>query len=431
MSRHSQPSFAPTYFCFTSLGEDLGADDEPARRPSTRRARGRRSWLLGIALSCVLLTCAAWICVRTLPWFGPLLADTLRGALGSERVTWLEETAAGVEDRVRQATSNGEVRSLEDAVPVASSETVESVGALLPEVQAARSPEDVGPLFDTVKTKSDGVWQPVAVRGAESPVLHRTLVHPDATRTYAELFVFALDLTRVNVHAVAGSVEPRRLDGSAKVGKARPGTIPEGDRGALVAAFNGGFKAEHGHYGMMSDGVVWLPPKASSCTFATHVDGTVAIASWSQLREDSAALAWWRQTPSCMVEDGVLHAGLRSDQAKGWGATLEGDTVIRRSAVGLSADGTTLFVGISNSTTAPALARGMVHVGARSVAQLDVNYSYPRFLVYREAATAESGLIAEGAVQGLLYGDDEYLDRASSRDFFYVTLDEPARAALR
>ena len=111
--------------------------------------------------------------------------------------------------------------------------------------------------------------------------------------------------------------------------------------------------------------------------------------------------------------------------------TLEGDTVIRRSAVGLSADGTTLFVGISNSTTAPALARGMVHVGARSVAQLDVNYSYPRFLVYREAATAESGLIAEGAVQGLLYGDDEYLDRASSRDFFYVTLDEPARAALR
>ena len=69
--------------------------------------------------------------------------------------------------------------------------------------------------------------------------------------------------------------------------------------------------------------------------------------------------------------------------------------------------------------------------GASSVAQLDVNYSYPRFLLYRDAAAAESGLLAEGAVKGLLYEDDEYLGHASRRDFFYVTLDEETRSALR
>ncbi len=419
MPRLSQPSIA--YFCFTSLSESptaLPAPEQPKRRTGARA----RQWLLALAFTSALLGGAAWVGIRTLPWFGPWLADTLRGAVGSEQVTWLEEAAAGVEDRVRQVTSNGEVRSLEEAMPAASSTAVEALPLPLSNVLVPKAPSDVGPVFDTVKAQNDGVWQPVGVRGSASAVIHRTLLHPDSARTYAELFVFSLDLAQVSIHAVAGSVEPKRLDDDEAPRAARPGVIPEGDRGALVAAFNGGFKAEHGRYGMMSQGTTWLAPKATSCTFAANADGALRISSWAALREDAATLAWWRQTPSCMLEDGVLHPGLRSENAKGWGATLEGDTVIRRSAVGLSADGKTLVVGISNSTTAPALARGMAHAGANSVAQLDVNYSYPRFLLYRDAAAADSGLVAEGAIKGLLHEDDEYLGQASRRDFFYVTL---------
>jgi len=97
----------------------------------------------------------------------------------------------------------------------------------------------------------------------------------------------------------------------------------------------------------------------------------------------------------------------------------DGKTVIRRSAVGLSADARTLFVGISNATTARALALGMQHAGARDVAQLDVNFSFPRFLLYRDGEG--HALSAIGAVRGLLYQPDEYLGHASTRDFFYVT----------
>jgi hypothetical protein len=120
-----------------------------------------------------------------------------------------------------------------------------------------------------------------------------------------------------------------------------------------------------------------------------------------------------------MLQDGVLHPGLRTEDSRNWGATLEGKTVIRRSAVGLSADARTLFVGISNSTTARALALGMQHVGSRDVAQLDVNFSFPRFLLYKDGEG--SALNAVGAVRGLLYQPDEYLGHASTRDFFYVT----------
>jgi hypothetical protein len=403
-----------------SLGSPSTFPHDGASRAKARRFPAPLHALLGL----VLLVIGTWLGVHTLPWFGPWLADSLRSLLGSERVTWLEEAVAHAEDRVQQVTKQGEIRDLSDAVPATSS-LAEPAGLI---DAVVHRPSDVGPVHAKVKGAGDGVWQAVAVRGTESPVLYRTLLHPDAERTYAELFVFALDLDQAEIHAVAGSVEPKRAEGAPRSKERRPGVVPEQDRVRLFAAFNGGFKAEHGHYGMMSNGVTWLAPKSTSCTFAAKDDGALVIASWAKLKDTSSELGWWRQTPGCMVEDGVMHSALRSPNAKGWGATLEGDTVIRRSAVGLSEDGKVLFVGISNSTTAPALAKGMVHAGAKNVAQLDVNFSYPRFLLYREAQATGSGLLAEGAVKGLLYEDGEYLERASTRDFFYVTLKDSPRA---
>ncbi|HYQ01299.1 MAG TPA: phosphodiester glycosidase family protein [Polyangiaceae bacterium] len=373
-------------------------------RPASR-------WLLSLTMLGGVGLCAAWLAVRHVPWFGPMVADGLRSMVGSEHVTQLEEAVAGVEDRVQQATSDGKARSLSDATPsellvtVAPKATVEDL-----------LPRAVGALYPKTASAEDGTWQTVNVRTGKSGAISRTIVHPDSERVYAELFVFALDLSKVSVHAVAGSVEPKSADPG--IDAARPGVIPEADRGELIAAFNGGFKAEHGQFGMMVDGTELLAPKPQSCTFAATNDGALRIAPWTALGGGSE-FSWWRQTPGCMVQDGVLHPGLRGADSRNWGATLEGKTVIRRSAVGLSADGRTLFMGISNATTARALALGMQHVGARDVAQLDVNFSFPRFILYREGD--RGALSAVGAVRGLLYQPDEYLGHASTRDFFYVT----------
>jgi hypothetical protein len=372
-------------------------------RPASR-------WLLSLTLLGAVGLCSAWFAVRHVPWAGPLAADGLRALLGSERVTQLEETVAGVEDRVQQAVSDGKARSLSDATP---SELLVSVAEPPNTDQAPRA---LGSLYPATASAEDGTWQAVNTRAGNRGAIYRTIVHPDSERAYAELFVFALDLSKLSVHAVAGSVEPKSV--APGIDAARPGVIPEPDRGTLVAAFNGGFKAEHGHFGMMVDGTELLAPKPQSCTFAATSDGALRIAPWAALA-GSDGLNWWRQTPGCMLQDGVLHPGLRSADSRSWGATLEGKTVIRRSAVGLSADARTLFVGISNSTTARALALGMQHVGARDVAQLDVNFSFPRFLMYQDIEG--SALKAVGAVRGLLYQPDEYLGHASTRDFFYVT----------
>ncbi len=374
--------------------------------------RSASRWLLALAMLGGVGMGGGWLGVRHVPWFGPMVADQLRALVGSEHVTKLEEAVAGVEDRVQQAVSDGKARSLSDATP---SELLANVAeAKSAHVDAA--PPSVGAMYPATASPEDGAWQAVNVRAAQSGAIYRTMVHPDAERAYAELFVFALDLSKLSVHTVAGSIEPKSAEPRPEV--KRPGVIPESDRTQLVAAFNGGFKAEHGQFGMMVDGTELLAPKPQSCTFAATRDGALRIAPWSALAS-AGELGWWRQTPGCMVQEGVLHPGLRAEDSRNWGATLEGKTVIRRSAVGLAADGKTLFVGISNSTTARALALGMQHVGARDVAQLDVNFSFPRFLIYRDGD--DQSLSAVGAVRGLLYQPDEYVGRASTRDFFYVT----------
>ena len=97
---------------------------------------------------------------------------------------------------------------------------------------------------------------------------------------------------------------------------------------------------------------------------------------------------------------------------------MGGETVVRRSAVGIGADGTTLYVGVSNATNARAIAIGMQHAGAADVAQLDINWSYPHFVMFRPSSSGGR----EGFVlfEGFAYDDNTYIERRSPRDFFYV-----------
>jgi hypothetical protein len=107
-------------------------------------------------------------------------------------------------------------------------------------------------------------------------VLYKTLIHPDPERTFAEVFVVAVDLRRTRLHAGAGTVEP---EASTNEGRryARTGLIPEPERRSLVLAFNGGFKTEHGQYGMKVDGVTLLAPRDRACGIAGYPDRRVEI----------------------------------------------------------------------------------------------------------------------------------------------------------
>jgi hypothetical protein len=97
-----------------------------------------------------------------------------------------------------------------------------------------------------------------------------------------------------------------------------------------------------------------------------------------------------------------------------WGAALEGDVAIPRSALGIDRERRTLYFSISNDTTPRVIADGMLHAGATDIAQFDVNWPNPRFVVFRPDKSGN--LNAAGVVKGVLFHPDDYIRKPARRD---------------
>jgi phosphodiester glycosidase len=388
------------------------APSRPKRFPRLRRW-GRRLgitfaifWVLGISL---------WVGVNRIPWLGPAIAEGLRSVLGPAAVAWLEDVAYGLEDRVNVW------RHGEDAPT-----TFWDVPAVVPARDPApgEPPAFTPPLatapFPKVATPADGVWVPIAdpADPAAPPRMFKTMIHPDERRPFAVLAVVAIDMHAFDLHLMAGTTEP--LSQRIQI-KDRPGKVPPVEAPYLFAAFNGGFRATHGQYGMLLDGIEYLPPRDFACTFASYKDGSFKIGTWSDIKADKEQMVYYRQTPPCLVEAGDVHKLLHyNEYAKGWGATVSGDTIIRRSAIGLDAEHKILFYALGDAMTASSLARGIKAAGAHDAAELDVNYSYPRLLFY-EKGDKEGGPFAVSAIiADIKFSKYDYVGQASERDFFYL-----------
>jgi len=393
-----------------------------SKKRRTRRRHLRRTLLaLGLGLPAAML--GLWIAVHRVVWLGPMLADGLRAVVGVGTVTRMEEIAYAVEDRWNRYWRTDERPQAYWEVPSAQAAPTPTscAGDSGPPALPAFRPTDVGPVHQSWSAPGDGQWVPMRDprRPQAAAVMYKTLLHPDQYRSWAEVFVVAVDLRQVDLRLMAGRYEPKSLEKEAK-DYPRPAVVPARHYDDLLAAFNGGFKAEHGYHGMWIDNVQLVKPRKHSCTVAHYRDGSVRIGSWPSLEPTLPEMTWYRQGPRCMVEDGQMHPGLRDPKARTWGATLDGETVIRRSAIGLDREGKILYVSITNSTTAKAIALGMQHAGAWSVAQLDVNWSYPKFVTF-EPGEAGPELYPVALAKGFEFSEDEYLRKRSHRDFFYLT----------
>ena len=391
----------------------------PASKP-------RRSWRrrLGIAaLSLPVLLLAGWFAVHHIPGFGPLVADSLRAVFGNAFVAWLEDTAYGVEDWLYRKTKADEPAKAMWDVPEKDPRPPSSASA---DGGAPAAPSftlaELAPMFDNVATRGDGVWVPlVDPRKPDDRVrILKTFLHPDSNRSWAVVAVLAVDLSAVDLHAVAGRHEPESRTKEAKAYQ-RKAVIPPEDYDRLIAAFNGGYKATHGDYGMKIDGVTLTPPRSLCCVVAKMKDGGLLIRDWDAVKEREPEMEWWRQTPICMYDDGVPHPALSMSKL-GWGASsVSGTTVIRRSAIGLSKDGRLLLVGIGDHVTGKSIAEAMHHAGAHSIAQLDVNFSYPKFLTYDYVGPGSKELKPVPLTDNFEFEPDQYVGGRSQRDFFYLT----------
>lgn len=296
--------------------------------------------------------------------------------------------------------------------PIQRSHNADAVPQLPAPVQSL--PQQVAtPAPTTALNESD--WSSF-VNGPDGlPTLWRTMVAPDPTRPYAQAALVRIDLQRAKLHLVAGTAEP-----ASNMHLSRPGVIPGNDQqiGTLLAAFNGGFKAISGHFGMEVNGTTLLPPQDGLATLAFYRNGEMRLGVWGQDITASPDLVSFRQNCPLLVSSGALTTQAQSDDQALWGKTVGNKIATWRSGLGLSADGRFLFYAVGDSLTVNALGQALVWAGADRAMQLDINSYWTRFDTF--TTTSVGGIAAQNLLTGM-HGDSRLFLTPYSRDFFYVT----------
>lgn len=292
-------------------------------------------------------------------------------------------------------------------------------------------PPPIKPLIQNPPLSGEGEWRPLATLGqpaGEPPILWQTLLRPDPSRPFAQVVLVAMDLSRSRLHIVVGVKEPAS---NVPPRGLRTGMIPPSDQkgGELLAAWNGGFKAIHGHYGMMTDGTVWVPPIDGLATAAVDADGRLTLGAWGRGVDPNGPWTAWRQNNPPLIEDGVVNPDvIRLADTIHWGASLSGAVFIWRSGMGVTPDGRWLIYAAGNPLSVQTLTSALQAAGAWNAMQLDVNMSFEHYDTF--AATPQT-ISARGSTISLpvtsvklikqMFGDSTQFLVPFDRDFFYMT----------
>jgi len=419
-----------------------------------RNSKRNKRWIwIGLILifgvSCFLVL-SNWAAI------GTSLANPMRKLLGVERVAQLESMLFNFQDSVKQwqyrlgmvepespwdELNNPGVSSLSDPPGLATTRQMPSPTPAVPLPSATRLPSNdlttltpAGPLLTPTVTPSptpaiwnlpnlepfgtspgEGVWQPYIYTSAGDVAAVRTFLQPDPERPYALVAVAAFDLTKTRLHYVLGLKEPARPGGPHGWG-----VIPDEDKqpGKLLAAFNGGFIAEHGYYGAMANGVTSLAGKAGLATLGIYKDGSVRIGEWGVdllLGEDFDA---WRQNALLIIDDGQINPKVYTGTYVEWGANLDGAIVTLRSAIGINEENTVLYYFAGPSLSMPVLADAMARAGVYNGLLMDINPTHAHFTAMLDV---DGKLVAESLYEQVM---DLWIDRylgVWDQDFFYIT----------
>lgn len=412
--------------------------------------------LMAVVLGAICLVGAGgYIAFIKYPSIGAQGADELRKVIGDEPVAKLEGMVFQLQDTLHrleyragaqpQAPWSGEPpaqgtpmsqvtvanqtaetqnnQSFQSTRPVGTPSGIACSGVLAvpaqtpipPKAQAeAACPPSVTGIGDM---KGEGVWNPYLTDSFLGKVAAcRTFFQPDLERPYAIVAVVSFNLDVVNLHYVLGSQEP-----VSNVQIDRPGVIPPADLqpDLLLAVFNGGFKARHGHFGVMVDGTTLIPPIDEFGTIALYKDGTLRIGAWGSEITPSPDIAFWRQNGPLLVQKGQINPRIYNQSPQDWGSSIDGSFPVAtwRSSLGISADGKTLYYAAGPSLTLESLAQALITAGAYQAVQLDINNYWVYFgeVVFNEGKPKTAPLFPEWKDN-----PDRFL-HPYIRDFFYIT----------
>lgn len=351
---------------------------------------------------------------------GAWLADTMRAVLGPTITAQVESWYLGLSD----TTHNIQYQLGGQHV-----NAPWSVGTLPPTPVPPPTWSTLKPMSLTRITPmvtpaiaGEGIWYPQEQAPAPYnylPLDAKAFIRPDPSHPYAIVTMLQFDTRFINLHMVAGTAEP-----GGTLNHTGPGVIPTADQqgNALLAAFNGGFKYADGQYGMMTNGVVYVPPQNGVATIAVTKEGKIMLGAWGtdpRFTSTNHDLVAWRQNAALLINNGVINP-LTSD-GSAWGGTILNSAYTWRSGLGITASGALIYAG-GDYLTALTLGQALKAAGAVMAMQTDINPYWVRaFLYSRNSGGAYNISKLNPAMQGT---GTEYL-YGNQRDFFYLTRYSP------
>lgn len=370
---------------------------------------------------------------RALPWFGSDRMQAVK-AIAFTGLDWVQRFMGKVtgDDGSQQVAA--ELGALSDAPPAAYTDP-----------ETGWPPAPLEPMLKPALA-GEGQWRVldgdpfIRTNPAAPAPFATTFIRTDHERAYSQIWITAWDPRQVSLHAMSGTVEPK-----SATGETGPGLVPRDPAvmQRLLGAFNGGFQATHGEFGMMADGVVYLPPKPYAASVAELRDGSTAFGTWPNDETVPDDVVSLRQNMTPLVLDGTINPYKRD----WWGGVPPGwtdESRTTRSAVCLTKENFVAYL-YGSSVDADRLALAMQRARCVYGIHLDMNAGHTGLEFYRVGTPSEVPPLerkldaqweAEGDVSdapGLrfrgrrmlrymgLMNFPRYIQR-EGRDFFYLTL---------
>lgn len=370
---------------------------------------------------------------RALPWFG------------NDRMQAIKAVTFWAFDKLESAYGSVTGDDGSERVAEELGDLLESPPPAYPNPETGWPPRPMEPMLRPA-LKGEGQWVVLErdpfVRGnpgAPSPFA-LSFIRTDRARIYSQIYVTIWDPRQVQLHAMSGTKEPK-----SATGETGPGLVPREPRvmERLVGAFNGGFQATHGEYGMVAERVVYLPPLPYAATVAETDEGWNLFGTWPRDTAVPDTIVSLRQNMTPLLMDGRVNPYRR----EWWGGVPEGwtdDSRTVRSGLCLTEENFVAYF-YGPSIDANHLASGMQRARCQYGIHLDMNAGHTGLEFYHVAKTgALPGLDrpldaqweATGPVPGMpgysylgrrmikfmaLMNFPRYI-RRDARDFFYLTL---------
>jgi hypothetical protein len=223
----------------------------------------------------------------------------------------------------------------------------------------------------------EGEWTPTKIQVNGNTAIWIAQIRPDEIHTSYWATVTWFDPKLVAFAQVPGTKIPEvtGLDD-------RTGQVPANLKRFYVAGLNGGFLMRDSQGGYQFGSKVYKRLIGGKASLVTYNDGTIDVVQWGRdsVRQDIQSV---RQNMELIVDGGKSQVE-SEDQSKWgwvWQGVGSGKNLVWRSAVGVRADGTLVYV-IGAAMSAKSLGDVLVRAGAERAILLDMNSAYANGFLY-------------------------------------------------